>query len=299
MGIMKRAFGLDIWNIGLTNNLDRLMEKGEWGDILWRTDPGPLRFLADPVGIYEDEAGDTRLLIEELPHWTNRGRIASVPLNENFQDAPLRIEIEDNLHLSYPFTVRREDGINLFPECGTSGHLKHYRFEKGQWIEKPDPLLEEPVIDPTFWEQDGLWYLFYTRADRGPNARLFLQTAPSFEGPWTLHPAFPCLIGPAGARPAGPLFNWRGRIFRPSQDCSDSYGGGIIINEIEQLSATEWRETIFRRLDQPPGIYDVGLHTFFTFDNHLIIDAKRVSYGVLAPIIKTRNLTRHLVRKAF
>lgn len=299
MGIMKRALGLDIWNIGLTSDLDHVMERGEWGDILWRSDPGPGRFLADPVGVFNDEDGTTRLLIEELPHWTNRGRIVSVSLNSAFQTAPVRVEIDDPLHLSYPFTVSLENETHLFPECGTSGRLRHYTLEQGKWAEKSRNFLEEPIIDPTFWHQDGIWYLFYTRADTDPNARLFLKTAPHLEGPWTLHPAFPIFIGTAGARPAGPLFTWRGRLFRPSQDCSVSYGGGVIIHEIEQLSPTEWRETIFRRLDQPAGVYDVGLHTFFAFDNRLIIDAKRVSYGVLAPIIKSRNLIRQFAKKAF
>lgn len=297
MGIVKRAFGLDIWNIGLTNDLDCLMEYGEWGDILWRSDPGPRAFLADPVGTYKDETGKDWVLVEELSHWTNKGRIVSIPLDVGFQSSELRLEIEDLLHLSYPFTVHGPNGVYLFPECGTSGRLRHYAFEQGKWLEKRDEFLEEPAIDPTFWYHDETWYLFYTRADIGPNDTLFLKVAPSLYGPWEAHPDFPRSIGPAGARPAGPLFEWRGRLFRPSQDCSVSYGGGVILNEVNELSTTQYRETVFRRLKQPPGIYNAGLHTFFVCDNCLIIDAKRVYYGIIAPIVKFKNLARRLIRK--
>ena len=292
MGLLKRAFGLDVWNVGITGDLDRLMEGRGWGQIQWRADPGPTRFLADPVGVYHSETGEKRLLVEELSHWTNLGRIVSLPMGDSFERGASRVEITGDLHLSYPFVVE-EGGTRLFPECATSGVLRQFRRDGSNWAEA-EPLLDEPVIDPTFWHQDGHWYLFHTRADDDPNGRLYLKVAPGPDGPWQAHPSFPQDIGRAGARPAGPLFEWRGRLFRPSQDCTDEYGGAVILNEIETLSPHQWREHVHCRLDPPPGKYDQGVHTFLVLEDRIVIDARRVAYGPVAPLIKARNVIRAL-----
>lgn len=296
MGLLKRAFGLDVWNVGITRDLDRLMGGEGWGEIHWRADPGPTRFLADPVGCYTDEQGEDRLLVEELSHWTNRGRIVSVPLGEGFADAPVRAEIEGPEHLSYPFVQEAKGKLHLFPECGTSGRLRRFVRANGGWAEDVAGLIDGPIIDPTFWQHEGVWYLFHTRANAQPNEQLFLLAAPDLDGPWTPHPAFPQMIGTAGARPAGPLFVWRERLFRPSQDCTTDYGGSVILNEIETLTPQDWRESFYCRLDPPPGRYDQGVHSFLVLGDRIVVDARRVAYVPIAPVIKARNVMRVLAR---
>jgi len=296
--LFKRAFGLEIWNVGIGSGLDLLMETGQWGEIRWRADPGPTGFLADPVGVYTDETGEERLLVEELSFWENRGRIVSLSLGSEFVDGAVRVEIDDALHLSYPFTIQSCDGVELYPECGTSGRLRRFVRRDLAWAEETSDALVEPIIDPTFCHHNGLWYLFYTRADSGPNDILHLKFSTSLKGPWTEHPAFPRARDATCTRPAGPLFKWRDRLFRPAQDCSESYGGTVVINEVEELSANVYREKLARRLDPPSGLYDSGLHSFLTHRNNLIIDAKRISYGCRAFIVKCNNLQRRLLASA-
>jgi hypothetical protein len=71
---------------------------------------------------------------------------------------------------------------------------------------------------------------------------------------------------PAAARPAGRLFHRRGALIRPGQDCSRRYGEAIVLNRVEVLSPTEYRERPVGRIeaDWMPGLS--GTHTY-TFDS--------------------------------
>jgi hypothetical protein len=51
--------------------------------------------------------------------------------------------------------------------------------------------------------------------------------ADTITGPWIPHARWPVKIDIRGARPAGMMFNLDGRLFRPAQDCAETYGAGI------------------------------------------------------------------------
>jgi hypothetical protein len=53
------------------------------------------------------------------------------------------------------------------------------------------------------------------------------------------------------ARGAGAVFEGAGRLIRPSQDCSVSYGYALIFNEIISLAEAPYRERTVCRVD--PG----------------------------------------------
>jgi hypothetical protein len=53
------------------------------------------------------------------------------------------------------------------------------------------------------------------------------------------------------ARGAGAVFEASGRLIRPSQDCSVSYGYALNLNEIVSLSESPYRERTICRVD--PG----------------------------------------------
>jgi hypothetical protein len=53
------------------------------------------------------------------------------------------------------------------------------------------------------------------------------------------------------ARGAGSVFEKAGRLIRPSQDCSVSYGFALILNEIVSLTEAPYRERTLCRVD--PG----------------------------------------------
>jgi hypothetical protein len=79
--------------------------------------------------------------------------------------------------------------------------------------------------------------------------------APGLFGPWTPHSRRPLKMDARSARPAGRLINEGGRLLRPAQDCSTGYGQGLVLNELEVLNGSEFRERAVRRFsaDWMPG----------------------------------------------
>ena len=58
-----------------------------------------------------------------------------------------------------------------------------------------------------------------------------------------------CSSRARSARPAGPIFAHEGRLYRPAQDCSRTYGGAVVIHRIEALTPEIFREVAVARLD--------------------------------------------------
>jgi hypothetical protein len=71
---------------------------------------------------------------------------------------------------------------------------------------------------------------------------------------------------PGRARPAGRVFRRAGVLIRPSQDCVRRYGEAIVLNRVDVLSPTEYRETPVGRIE-PDWLAGLeGTHTY-TFDS--------------------------------
>jgi hypothetical protein len=51
-------------------------------------------------------------------------------------------------------------------------------------------------------------------------------------------------LDPASSRPAGPLLARDGVLFRPAQDCTHTYGGGVVWSVIRQLDPYAFREEL-------------------------------------------------------
>ena len=49
---------------------------------------------------------------------------------------------------------------------------------------------------------------------------------------WIAHPKNPVVSDVTKSRPAGNIFNYNGKLIRPSQNSAKRYGYGIVYNEI-------------------------------------------------------------------
>jgi hypothetical protein len=95
-------------------------------------------------------------------------------------------------------------------------------------------------------------------------------------GPWHPHTLNPLKTDVRSSRPAGTPFRYDGQLYRPAQDCSERYGGGIALNRVRQLSPTEFAETTARYLAPERGSpYPHGLHTLSLADGWLLVDGMR------------------------
>jgi hypothetical protein len=87
----------------------------------------------------------------------------------------------------------------------------------------------------------------------------------------------PVKIDVRSTRPAGSLFRRAGRLVRPSQDCSASYGGALTLCEVTRLSRADYAEVELEKL--LPGWLpsNLGFHTLSSSARLEVIDGKMPS----------------------
>lgn len=235
----------------------------------------PVRALANPAGGYLADPfpievdGRHFLFVEDYSYATQRGAISVSEAGPDDAWSPPRRVLERDHHLSYPFVFEHEGAIYMLPETGEAGRIELHRA-----VDFPDEWRLERVlldgltaVDATLHIEDGLVWLFANviegHADKG---RLWLFSSPSLDGEWRPHPRNPIVTDPGAARPAGRLFRRGGVLVRPSQDCVHGYGQAVVLNRVDVLSPSEYRETPMGRIE-PTWLSGIeGTHTY-TFDS--------------------------------
>jgi hypothetical protein len=264
----------DIWNVGVAT-LDRPLE--DVADLLplthvrWLPPQPPLHFIADPFP-YRDADRDW-LLVEQYGHRRGvRGRIARVDV-ANASAAALAPAIVRDRHISYPYTFTDGDRTYCAPEMSQEDGCVLYALgADGAWRPAHHILRGTRVVDPSIVRFERRWWLLGTEAPPRHNRVLKAFFADAIEGPWTAHEANPVKHDVASARPAGRPFTLKGRLYRPAQDCTETYGGAVHLMEVMTLTPTEFRERIALRLAPDPAWpYPDGLH-------HLVVDGTRVYF---------------------
>lgn len=283
------------WSVGTaTATWDSILAGRGVGDITWyRTERGD-RYLADPF----PWSGTGRVLCEEMPLRGDAGRIVAVTATDERLTAS-RVLLDDDDHHSYPCTFRDEDTVYCVPETTRRGATRIYRLDTvGQLTPVCDPAPVSRLADPTLFRWNGSYWLACTDLDLGEHDNLCLLHAPAVEGPWTPHSRWPVKIDVRGARPAGTPFAIDGRLFRPAQDCASTYGGGVVIHEIQTLTETDFREspvTVLR--PDRSGPFPHGLHTLVHDGERFWLDGKRFVLDLTALRAKVvRRVSRVLSR---
>jgi hypothetical protein len=97
------------------------------------------------------------------------------------------------------------------------------------------------------------------------------------------------------ARSGGTPFRHHGRLYRPAQDCTETYGGALVITEITTLTPDAFAERIVCRLaPDRASRFPHGLHTISADGDRCLVDGKRLVFDplVVAGKIKRRLFTR-------
>ncbi len=107
------------------------------------------------------------------------------------------------------------------------------------------------------------------------NDELFLYYADTPFGPWYSHANNPVKGDARSARPAGRLFQCQGKLLRPAQDCSQSYGGALKICRVEKLTESEYQERVIDHID--PGWLkgNKAFHTLNSSGQLEVIDGQK------------------------
>lgn len=243
---------------------------------------GPHALLKAPKGWWADpcvvEADVRKLLfVEEMADpQTCRASIACIELVDGGARR-LGVVLDEPGHLSFPQVFRWQEQWYLTVESGYARRVSLYQATDFplKWTRLRDLIIDRVCVDPILHHQEGHWYLFVNAAEYGSSTcdDLYLFHADSLEGPFRPHPASPILGDARRARMAGRLFHHRGRLIRPAQDCTPSYGKALVFNEVLELSPTAYRERALSRLaaDWAPTLD--GCHTYSIDGGMEVLDA--------------------------
>ena len=144
-------------------------------------------------------------------------------------------------------------------------------------------------MDSTIHEADGRFCLFANVAEEGASLddelHLFFGSKP--DRPVAASSREPGRRDVRSARPAGRLFRDDGRLIRPSQDCSDRYGGAIVLNRVDVLTRPRISRDDHRAAGADLDARLSGTHTLNVLDGLEAIDGQRLR---ARPALRPRSL---------
>ncbi len=206
----------------------------------------PLRghIYADPFVL---RCNDCHLVFfEDYDRSSARGAISYIEIDDRGRCSAPRRALERDYHLSYPFLFREGEDVYMLPETWSQRRIELYRATRFPCEWKLERVLMEdiPAADPTLLYHHGTFWLFTAVASSGgpPLDELYLFFGDSLFGEWLPHPMNPVVANAGAARPAGRIFLRDGQLIRPAQDCARSFGRRVILNRIEVLDRTRYRE---------------------------------------------------------
>lgn len=268
--IVYGAFWEKRWNIVLFSDVDPVsMNRLVVSD-------GDVPLISKKYNFYADSflSNDgSSVLVEALVRTTGRGEIIEL---DSDSLAVQRVLVTGG-HASYPYTFVEDEVEYLIPEV--AGHSAPYLQEVG--CERKIPLRgleDQRLVDPSLLKFQGRYYLFSGHPISAASM-LNIYVADSIQGPYNPHPMNPVVINPLCARMGGRLLEQDGKLYRFGQDNSSSYGNGLRIMEILQLSSRVYEE---REIGQIRFLDASGPHTVDVKNNRAVFDFYQNKFSLLA-----------------
>lgn len=265
--------GAEKWAIGILKGSYQDLLPTSQPEIKWITPPAH-QFFADPFLIVHE---GVFYILFELFEYKTRGYLAYIESNDLVNFSEPRLIFDKPFHLSYPGVFKHDNRFYCIPEQYQSKSVTLYEAVDFpvSWKEKSVLIPNFAGVDPTIFHHKGIWWMFVSNAENDDETNLYLFFADSLEGPWNPHAENPVKSEFKRSRPAGPVFQSNGRLIRPSQNGTNTYGGSVILNEITELTKETYRERFFNEIEpRESWKYSQGLHTLSTNGSVTVIDAK-------------------------
>ena len=259
------------WMLGVNTNHNTNPGSLNLREFRWIPSPRG-HFYADPFLIEYD--GKPWLFFEDLPYATEKGVIVCAEINRDGTLSPTIPVLETPYHLSYPCIFRDGGELYMVPESVADGTVQLYRCKHfpDTW-DLVKVLLRAPAVDTTVWIENGLYWFFVTLQEpRGGGLQLWLFYSRSLTGEVIRHPRSPISTDIRFSRGAGAIFRENGKLIRPSQDCSGSYGRLIVFNEIVILNEREYAERPSTVIDTRTMRNMIGTHSYARVNDVVVID---------------------------
>lgn len=269
-------FRQEDWNVGFCNcSIEEFIDTDnkENIDIQWFSKPKKNCYFADPFIIKTKK--DIYIFFEWYSYFKGKADLAVALKSENFKKYHKITNFKE--HRSYPYLYEYEGNIYCMPESNETNKVVLYRFNEEKLTLEEDCILLEgfPIVDATLYHYDNKWFMFLVN-QRKSHTHLELYHSDSIKGPYFPHENNPVMVDCSKARPAGNIFNYEGKIIRPSQNCTNHYGQSITLEEIELLNTKQFLTKPFGTI-QPikNSDYNKGIHTINSVDNITVFDGKR------------------------
>ena len=265
------------WTLGLIHKpVHHVLDAFDANDIQWLTPPEGMA-IADPLGGIERD-GRLIVLAEGYDFNDRQGRIVLLEVQGDRLIAAPREVLRLPVHVSYPHLISHGTSIYCLPEASASGRVQLYRADPfpDRWV--PDRILLQSFAgaDATVHRHGGRWWMFVGNHADQDETKLYVFHAPELFGPWEPHALNPVKCDLRSSRPAGPLFEHGGALYRPAQDGSLAYGGAVAVNRVLTLTPTDFaEETVGVLRPAPNGPYPHGMHTLTGVGSYTLVDGKR------------------------
>jgi hypothetical protein len=301
---LRRFLLSEEWAIGVVKApIQSFLDDSFVPMVTWIGKPCRNSFIADCFGVVDGE--ERFILVERFTYngssrirsngkgerRIGRGHIASIAVDTEGSFLKEVTAIDNGLHMSYPFTIHDRGSWYIVAEELSANSLNLYRRSSGGDWKHLKQLLPHAVIDPAVFNHAGRWWMFGTSAGN-PCSELLIWYADQLEGDWHPHCKNPVRIDQRNARSGGTPFLVGDHLYRPAQNCCETYGGSVIINQIDELTSNSFSEHAVQEVLPPANsAYRGGIHTLSALEDWTLIDAKR---HVIIPQVILRRLIARL-----
>ncbi|MGM9598050.1 MAG: hypothetical protein ACI3XO_09590 [Eubacteriales bacterium] len=287
---MKLLFYDVEWNVAIREHIEDIPIEQQ-ADFQFRVLKNNWRYwCADPF-VFE-YGGVTYIFMEVYDKLTQRGSIG-YRIYKGKKVSNIKICLKSDKHLSYPFIFSDGTDVYLMPECYQSNRLEVYRAVQfpDKWEQDHTILNNISLCDTNLLEVASKRFLFTMPIGEPPFCYDKLYLYYQKEGAWYPSAANPVVCGFDHARNGGAIFTDHGRLVRPAQNCSNSYGEGLGFYKINHVDENQYNESMLCCLSinqiKPLGSksnFD-GIHTFNTDKKYDVIDLRRERTFQLSRII--------------
>ena len=210
------------------------------------------------------------LLVEEMRYAVHKGRIAKIAVNRHTMSIEkMDILLEEDTHLSFPNIWREGKDVYIYPENYAGGGLNLYKLvDNATRLEKVRVLCHEPLTDAVMTDVFGERQIFSTKMPNPNGNELFIYT---LDQSLCVTNTECVRFEDNHARMAGQFFEYKGNVYRPAQDCNETYGGAIIIESVEKRGNRYVFQPVKRLTSQHPHLR-TGMHTLNEYKGVVVID---------------------------
>ena len=276
------------WNIGfISNDLDSIM-LGEPIKVNWVKHYYKDSWFADPF-ILDVTDEEIIVLVEEWYKPIKRGRISKLTIDRaTFVLKDLRVILELNTHLSFPVIERRDDGIYIYPENGEAGNLSIYKYnpDTNECI-KVGVLCEDAVADAICTDFFENKMMFATKRPNPNGNTLYIYERDENSHKYIEKEQIK--FEENVARMAGNFFEYKGNIYRPTQECNIQYGHAVTIQKVK-YEGNKFSFEEIRRMYSVNKKLTVGMHTFNMYKGMIVTDALGFDRMWIRKILKSLGI---------